>query len=176
MARILLAYSTVDGHTRKIGERLCRSLADGGDDTVLASLDDADVPDVASFDKVVVGASIRYGRHRANVLAFVERHRRALEARPTAFFSVNVVARKPGKDTPATNPYVKAFLRRTTWRPTLVAVFAGRIDYPRYGFLDRQMIRLIMALTHGPTDPRACVEFTDWNAVDDFARKVALAA
>jgi menaquinone-dependent protoporphyrinogen oxidase len=52
-------------------------------------------------------------------------------------------------------------------------VFAGKLDYPRYGFWDRQIIRFIMLLTKGPTDPRAVVEFTDWHEVERFARTVS---
>jgi menaquinone-dependent protoporphyrinogen oxidase len=48
-------------------------------------------------------------------------------------------------------------------------VFAGKLDYPRYRWFDRQMIRLIMALTGGPTDPTTVVDYTDWAAVDGFA-------
>jgi menaquinone-dependent protoporphyrinogen oxidase len=57
----------------------------------------------------------------------------------------------------------------------VVGVFAGKLDYQRYGFLDRRVIQLIMWLTHGPTDRRACVEFTDWQAVEQFANQVASA-
>ena len=173
MARILLAYSTVDGHTLKICERLRRRLETDGHAATLASLEDASPPEPGSFDKVVVGASIRYGRHRREVYEFVRRHRRALDDRPCAFFSVNVVARKPGKQSPDDNPYMLAFLRKSRWRPALLAVFAGKIDYRRYAFVDRQLIRLIMALTHGPTDPQACVEFTDWDSVDAFGQRVS---
>lgn len=44
-----------------------------------------------------------------------------------------------------------------------LAVFAGRIDYQKYRFRDRQMIRLIMWMTKGPTDPKTNIEFTNWN-------------
>lgn len=173
MARILLAYSTVDGHTRTICERLRRSLEMHGHAATLTSLSDPARPDVDAFDQAVIGASIRYGKYRRELYDFIDAQRTALDARPTAFFSVNVVARKPGKDTPDTNPYVQRFLRETTWRPVRLAVFAGRIDYPRYGFLDRNVIRLIMAMTHGPTDPRATVDFTNWDAVDAFAGQLS---
>lgn len=173
MTRILIAYSTVDGHTRAICERLQRSLEAGGDSVTLASLGDAQRPNVRLFEKVVIGASVRYGKHRPEVYDFIRLNQQALEGMPTAFFSVNVVARKPGRDTPATNPYLKRFMLETIWRPALVCVFAGKIDYPKYGFFDRHMIRLIMWLTHGPTDPAACVDFTNWESVDAFARQVA---
>ena len=173
MARILLAYSTVDGQTRRICERVQGLLQDAGHAVTLASLGAAEPPDAGGFDKVVIGASIRYGKHRPEVFDFIRRQQGALEARPSAFFTVNAVARKPGKDTPEGSPYIRSFRRLTSWRPALVGVFAGRIDYRRYDFVDRQVIRFIMWITHGPTDPQACVEFTDWDNVDAFARRVA---
>jgi menaquinone-dependent protoporphyrinogen oxidase len=173
VARILLAYSTVDGHTLKICDRLRRCLEMHGHAVTLASLSNTPIPIVESFDKVVVGASIRYGKHRREVYDFIRINRRSLDDRPCAFFSVNVVARKPGKDRPEANPYMRSFSRKTTWRPALLAVFAGKIDYQRYGFFDRQLIRLIMWLTHGPTNPDACVEFTDWASVDAFGHRVS---
>ena len=52
-------------------------------------------------------------------------------------------------------------------------MFAGKINYPAYGFWDRLIIRLIMKITKGPTDPNAVVEFTDWQQVERFAHRVA---
>ncbi len=172
MARILVPHHTTDGQTRRICEALRQSLVQAGDTVELADLSRPGVPDPAGFDKVVVGASIRYGHHAAAVFDFVRRHRVALDSRPSAFFSVNIVARKPNKNTPETNPYLIKFLARSGWRPRLTGVFAGRLDYPRYGFFDRQMIRLIMLVTRGPTDPSATVEFTDWDKVAEFAGRI----
>jgi len=171
-SRILILYSTTDGHTRKICERLQQVLEGEGHRVTLVSVGDEPGVDLRPFDKIVLGASIRYGRHRPYVVEFVNAHWRVLESKPSAFFSVNVVARKPGKDTPATNPYVRKFLRQISWRPRELAVFAGKIDYPKYGFWDRQIIRFIMWITQGPTDPRTVVEFTDWRQVEAFGRLV----
>jgi menaquinone-dependent protoporphyrinogen oxidase len=129
--------------------------------------------DLPSFDAIVIGASIRYGKHAKEVTEFIERHAALLDSKPNAFFSVNIVARKPEKNQPETNPYLRKFLRRIAWRPKLLAVFAGKLDYPRYGVFDRTMIRLIMLMTHGPTDPTAVIEFTDWQQVEAFGRRVA---
>jgi len=173
MARILLVCSTVDGHTRTICDRIARHLAATGHTVTLRAMEEATAADVAAHDKIVVGASIRYGKHRPDVLAFANDHAALLAARPSAFFSVNIVARKPQKNRAETNPYVIKFLQQVRWRPALTDVFAGKLDYPRYSFFDRQMIRFIMLVTHGPTDPRAVVEFTDWERVDAFAQRVA---
>lgn len=173
MARVLVVYSSVDGQTLKICERLKRILEERASAVTLLAVDAAAGVDLSAFDTVVVGASIRYGKHRKSVYDFVASHLAMLEARPSAFFSVNIVARKSEKSRPENNPYLLKFLRQIAWRPRAVAVFAGRLDYPRYGFIDRQMIRLIMKMTGGPTDPSTVIEYTDWTAVDAFARRVS---
>jgi menaquinone-dependent protoporphyrinogen oxidase len=139
----------------------------------MATINDAMEMDLESFDKVVIGASIRYGKHHPQVHEFVGKNKRSLESRPSAFFSVNLVARKPEKNDPETNPYMQKFLQQISWQPQTLAVFAGKIDYPRYGFWDRLMIRLIMWMTKGPTDPEAVVDFTDWHKVEEFGRRIA---
>ncbi len=171
--RILLIYSTTDGHTRQICQCLKKRLelvrhASTVRATIVA-LDKVDGGDLASFDKIVVGASIRYGKHRPELLTFLQHNASLLDARPNAFFTVNLVARKPEKCRPDTNPYMRKLLKRLSWRPRQLAVFAGKINYPRYGFFDRQMIRFIMWLTHGPTGRNDVIDFTDWAAVDAFA-------
>lgn len=172
MARILIACSTVDGHTRTICQRIEQRLTAAGHAVALRALEDVNAVEVAGHDKVVVGASIRYGKHRPNVHDFANAHAAQLAARPSAFFSVNIVARKPLKNRAETNPYVRKFLQQVRWQPTVADVFAGKLDYPRYRFFDRLMIRFIMLVTNGPTDPHAVVEFTDWDRVDAFAERV----
>ncbi|MEW6330002.1 MAG: menaquinone-dependent protoporphyrinogen IX dehydrogenase [Pseudomonadota bacterium] len=172
MASILIIYSTVDGQTRKICQRLQQVIEREGHRVELISVHEADSAELKRFDKIVIGASIRYGKHRPEVFEFAKRNRTVLDGKPNAFFTVNVVARKPGKNRPETNPYMQKFLQQSAWRPRELAVFAGKIDYPKYGFWDRQVIRFIMWMTQGPTDPEAVVEFTNWEDVEAFGRRI----
>ena len=173
MANILIAYSTTDGHTRSICERMTQVVEKQDNNVVLAFINDNPDIDLEPFDKIVIGASIRYGKHRPQVYEFIRKNQRILESRPNAFFSVSVVARKPEKNQPENNPYLKKFLKQISWKPRNLAVFAGKINYPIYTFWDRQIIRFIMWMTKGPTDRHAVVDFTDWNKVDGFGRTVA---
>jgi menaquinone-dependent protoporphyrinogen oxidase len=172
MSKILLLYSTVDGHTLKICQRLRQVVEQAGHEVTLTELRAGGEVELEPFDVVVVGASIRYGKHRPEVAGLMRARRHDLERKPSAFFSVNIVARKPNKNSPETNPYVRKLLRQIGWRPRRVAVFAGKLDYPKYGFWDRQIIRFIMFLTKGPTDPASVVEFTDWEQVETFAQQI----
>ncbi|MFA7268269.1 MAG: menaquinone-dependent protoporphyrinogen IX dehydrogenase [Sterolibacterium sp.] len=166
--KILIIYSTTDGHTIVICRRLQRVIEQQSHQVTLVSVDDWETVDLPAFDKIVIGASIRYGKHNPKVVDFINRNLQLLDSKPNAFFSVNVVARKPEKNQPHTNPYLVKFLKRIPWKPKQLAVFAGKIDYPKYGFFDRLMIRFIMWITKGPTHPSTVVEFTDWRQVEAF--------
>lgn len=173
MADILILYSTTDGHTLKISERLKQVIESNRHRVTVKCLDDAADVDPQPYDKIVLGASIRYGKHNRSMYDYIRSNRQALDDRPNAFFSVNVVARKPEKRSPETNPYLKKFLREITWQPKEVTVFAGRLDYPRYSYWDRQIIRMIMWITKGPTAPDTVIEYTDWDQVEAFGRRIS---
>ena len=173
MSRILLAFSTTDGHTVRICERLRQVMEQQGHGVTVLALAQADALDLPAFDGIVIGASIRYGKHQPQVAQFIARHQALLERKANAFFTVNIVARKPEKNRPETNPYLIKFLRQISWKPKLLEVFAGKLDYPRYRFFDRLMIRFIMLMTNGPTDPTAVIDFTDWQQVEAFGRQLS---
>lgn len=173
MAKILIIYSTTDGHTRKICRRLQQTIENKGDHVVLASVDESSSVGLEEFDKIVIGASIRYGKHSPAVYDFIKANIQILESKRNAFFTVNVVARKPDKNQPDSNPYLKKFLSQIAWKPENLAVFAGKINYRLYRFRDRFMIRFIMWMTKGPTDLNTNIDFTDWDQVDKFAQTIS---
>ena len=86
-------------------------------------------------------------------------------------FSVNAVARKIEKRSPEVNTYIKKFKKSVKWSPKKIQVFL-KIDYPKYNFFDKHMVRLIMYFSGGPTDLSKSYEFTDWKEVDRFADEI----
>jgi len=173
MKKIVIIYSTTDGHTREICSRLQNIIEQENNEVTLIPIEDASEVELNKFNKIVIGASIRYGKHSKMIYQFISNNQKILDEKPNAFFSVNVVARKPDKNRPETNPYLKKFLSQISWKPKELAVFAGKIDYQKYTILDRLMIRMIMWITKGPTDPKAKIEFTDWNQVNNFAQIIS---
>ena len=166
--KILIIYSTTDGHTVEICRRLKSVIEQNTHQVTLVSIDDVATIKLFEFDKIVIGASIRYGKHSQKIVDFIDHNLQLLDSKPNAFFSVNVVARKPEKNQPHTNPYLIKFLKRISWKPKNLAVFAGKIDYPKYSFFDRVMIQFIMWMTKGPTHPSTVIDYTDWQKVDEF--------
>ena len=173
MFDFLIIYSTTDGHTKIICERIKNFLNDGNL-VELLSLEDAKKVDLSNFKKIIIGASIRYGKHSKELYKFINLNKNILDQKKSAFFSVNVVARKPEKNTPETNPYLIKFLKKIKWKPKNLGVFAGKIEYPKYKFVDKYAIKFIMWITKGPTDTTKTYEFTDWKKVESFTKNLNL--
>ena len=160
MKQNLIIYSTTDGHTEAICKYI-KSLLQKDFNTTLVPLHNLDKLNLNHFDMIIIGASIRYGKHKPELYQFIKENINILNNVKTAFFSVNAVARNLEKNKPETNPYMQKFLKISNWQPNKLAVFAGKVDYPNYGFFDKHIIRLIMFITKGPTDTSRSFEFTD---------------
>ena len=167
-------YATRDGQARKIAAHIAERLAAQGIAAAPQDLAAAPpTPQILAQAPLVVGVlAVRYGRHLAPSDRLIAAYRACPAPPPLVLASVNLTARKPGKDN-ADNAYLRKLIERNQLAPALATAFAGKLDYPRYRFLDRQVIRFIMLLTGGPTDPTASVEYTSWDAVDAFAEKIA---
>ena len=169
--KIGIIYSTVDGQTKKICNYIVDILKQKQITAKLYSIDEFNA-NIDDFSILIIGASIRYGKHNEKIIKFISDHRDSLDKIKTAFFSVNLVARKDDKNLPDTNPYLIKFIEQIKWKPNVLDVFAGKLDYKAYPFFDRIMIKLIMKITKGPTKTDQPIEYTDWNRVAVFTSKV----
>ncbi|HEJ0330219.1 menaquinone-dependent protoporphyrinogen IX dehydrogenase [Serratia marcescens] len=168
--KALILYSSRDGQTRAIASYIASKLQDTLRCEVIDLLQ-AEQVDLNQYQLVMIGASIRYGHFNPVLDKFVKRHAEQLNRMPSAFFAVNLTARKPEKRSPQTNAYTRKFLLTSPWQPKQCAVFAGALRYPRYRWFDRIMIQFIMCMTGGETDTSKEVEYTDWQQVDRFAQE-----
>lgn len=172
MIKTLILYATIDGQTKKICEYLANHLSEDHDITLGDLAQNKDI-DLSTFDKVIIGGSVRYGRHHESMEAFLTQHKTLLNAQKTALFSVNATARKAGKNTPESNVYFTKLIQKTQVKAKLEAVFAGKIHLSQYGWFDRFMIKLIFRMGGETLGPQA-YEFTDWQQVERFALRIQL--
>lgn len=71
--KIGIIYSSVDGHTKKICETLKNTFEEKNIITELYSIEDFK-EDFLQYDTLVIGASIRYGKHNQKILNFIQNH------------------------------------------------------------------------------------------------------
>ena len=170
MKKSLITFSTVDGHTKLI----CKKIAEYSANQNVEVIPISQINDLSDYKSIVIGASIRYGKYRKEVFDFIKNNINLLQSMENSFFSVNAVARKVEKSSSKTTPYVIKFLKQIKWKPKNIAVFAGKIDYPKYKFIDKYAIKFIMWITNGPTDTSQTYDFTDWKKVETFAKDLNL--
>ena len=169
--KILVLYSSTDGHTTKICSFLTKKLQKNHL-VEMTKINNDEKFNFSTYDFIIIGASIRYGTYRKIFLKFINENYSELQKSTTAFFSVNIVARKKEKNSINTNPYVKKFYKLSKWKPNIVEVFAGKLDYSKYNLFNKNIIRFIMWITKGPTRTDTVIEFTDWNKVEQFAKSI----
>jgi menaquinone-dependent protoporphyrinogen oxidase len=169
--KTVILFSSVDGQTLKICNKLREVFLQNNEIVEQYSIDDFN-EDINNYNRIIIGSSIRYGVHNKKIIDFINTHKNYLESVRTAFFSVNLVARKPEKRTPDTNTYVIKFFKSIDWTPTMIEVFAGKLDYKKYSFFDRKMIQFIMWMTKGPTNKDTEIEYTDWDRVKEFGKRL----
>ena len=165
--RNIFIYSTSNGQSLKI----CNAI-NKNKESLIIDIDKIKTVELNKFDQIIIGASVKYGDHNKKIYDFIKNYKILLETKKTGFFSVNATARKSEKNKPETNPYVIKFLKKTNWTPDNIGVFAGKIDFPNYNFLEKYIIKVIMWITNGPTDTSKTFEFTDWEDVKKFSDKI----
>jgi len=162
---ILIIYSTSEGQTLKIAERMANLIQETGREARLTPVEGAwQHSFFPAPDAVIVAASIHIGKHSADVTSFVKKHRAQLSGLPSAFVSVSMSASAAEKRA-AAEGYVDDFLAETGWQPAVRGVVGGALRYSQYGVVKRAMIRHIARKEGLPTDTSRDHEFTDWNAV-----------
>lgn len=171
MARLLIVYGTVDGHTRRIAEFVAERARGYGHTPFV--VDAAATPVLESGDRwtgVIVCAPLHAHQHPRQVTRFVRENLRVLQHLPGALFSVSLSA--TGSDVPGARKCADAFLARTGWHPAMVRLVAGALKYRRYGPVKRRIMQFIAWRNGGDTDVRHDYVYTDWDRlaedVEDF--------
>jgi menaquinone-dependent protoporphyrinogen oxidase len=174
---ILVLYGTSYGQTAKIARHITECLSNCG---VVAMLVNGDEPppdlSIADYRGVIIGASIIVGRHQKCVRRFAREHRDALNAIPSAFFSVSGSAgTRDKRGTIEARKYVDEFLRESGWRPMFIESVAGAVAYTKYNLLVRWVMKQLSKRNAGPIDTSRDYELTDWAQVERFAEAFASA-
>ncbi len=170
MARILVAFDTIEGQTRKIAEYIAARVVDRGHEVRaldINALSQVTVPE--GFDGAIIGASIHLGAHSKRFVDFVDNRQLWLDGLPVAFFSVSLSASGTDKEREEANDYVNHLLDETGWKPQSTATIGGGLMYRKYGFLKRFMMKKISRKMGRDTDTSRNHEYTEWTAVDRFA-------
>jgi len=177
MAEVLVLFASREGQTEKIARRIAAVLEAKGHRVELRNSDSSRGElDLVRYRAILVGSPVRVGRYLPSIVRFVRNQREALQRVPSAFFSVSLAVahhrnsdRRNEEGRAETMRVVEKFTRATGWSPLRIELIAGALQYSKYNFLIRFLMRRISAHAGGDTDMSRDYEYTDWAAVDRFA-------
>lgn len=173
--RVLVVYATHEGHSaeiaHRIGEVIRRSIA-------LVDVTPAAVaPPPTDYAVVVVGGSIHLGHHDRRLVHYLQEFKAELQGKPSALFQVSMTSATPDeRHTSQAQALVDELERDTGLEPSMVGLFAGAILYTRYGWVKRHVMQAIARREDRETDASRDYDYTDWDAVTEFAEHVAALA
>lgn len=178
MARILVAYASTEGQTRKIAEYLADTLRTRGH---AADCLDCAAPAAAQFDPAagayagaILAGSLHQSRYQAALLHFASSRRDWLASIPCAFVSVSLSALLDDAATRAElERLAHEFCALTGLVPQLTLQARGALRYTQYEWFKRMMMKLIAEKVGGGSDTTRDHEFTDWDELQRFADRFA---
>lgn len=171
MSYVLVIYASHYGQTRGIAERIAERLQHRGHEVELRNALEG-APRADSFDAVILGSRVELGKHAKVIEEYIRDNREMLHKVPTAFFSVSMsAAGKPAGSDP--NGYLEKTFTSLGWAPSEAAAFGGSLQYRRYNWLTRMVMKAISKRGGHSTDTSKNHYYTDINAVVDFADRFA---
>lgn len=171
---ILIAYGTIEGHSRKIAEWIADHVRTSGNSSRVIDVSAVQGKiDVAGHDAVMIIAPVHQRAHPEIVLDFIFAHRDTLNANPSAFISVSLSAAFDAGQAEARS-YVGHLLECAGWQPAATYLAGGALRYDEYDYFKEQIIRHVVLKGRAVADVKGDHDFTDWKAlgrfVDHFVR------
>lgn len=175
--RVLLAYATTEGQTRKVARFVADHLIALGHSMEVIPAGEAAEDRLPPFDAAVLAGSIHIGRFQSGLEAFARTAAPALNARPCLFLAVSLsAAGDDPEDWAGLHRILARFQAGTGLHPGTVAHVAGAFRFSEYDFFRSWAMRWIAAQKGVAVDPHADLELTDWQALAQSVTDWAAAA
>jgi menaquinone-dependent protoporphyrinogen oxidase len=168
---VLIAFSTVEGHTGEIARRIAAQVEAAGHQAILADLSQPGFGLPGGIDAVILAAPIHVGRYPPQMVRFVQDWKSDLAAVPSALVTVSLaIASQNADERDEAIAYPERLRTEAGWIPQHLHHAAGALKYLEYDFFKRYMLRRIAEKEGGPVDTWRDHELTDWNALAGFVQ------
>lgn len=165
-APILVAYATRYGSTREVADSIGTDLREHGLTVDVLPVDD--VVSIEDYGAVVLGAPLYVGHLHRDAREFLLWRQEDLAKVPIAMFILGPLSDDP-KEIAGSREQLDHELSRFPWLdPVDVAIFVGKYDPARLGFLHK-----VMAALPTPLHGRPASDQRDWPATHAWADTLA---
>jgi menaquinone-dependent protoporphyrinogen oxidase len=165
--RVLIAYATSEGQTRRIATTIAGQVRGLGHDVRLVDI--ASKPSDAhptDFDAIIIAASVHHEKHQEDIEAFVSASKNVLATKSTMFLSVSLAAAfEEGRED--AERYIGSFVRNSGWKPDKSLAVAGAVRSNEYDYYHQQILQYVVLKDRKVDRLKQDHEFTDWKALAD---------
>jgi len=164
--KILIAYASTEGQTRKIARYCADYLTEQGHTVELCPAEDATDTSLSRFDAVLLAGSLHAGNYQPVLVDLAKAQAGTLRNAKAAFLSVSLAA--AGDDTEdwvGLRNCVTRFAEETGWTPKTVMHVAGAFRFSEYDFFKSWAMRWIAKEKDQSVKPGEDKEYTDWAAL-----------
>jgi len=160
--KILMAFESIEGQTRKISEFAAQHLRAQLHSVEMFNTQDKLAPQTLDgFDKVVLAAPVHERRHPQSFEVFVSTSKVALAPLQTLLISVSLKAAFP-ECRPEAQEYLTEMKMRTGFTPDMEMLVAGAVRPGSYGYFKTQVVRNVLLADQEIELVDGEREFTDW--------------
>ena len=167
--RVLIVFSTTEGHARKLAEFGAVRLTSLGHQVQVQDAAESNVPDPIGFDCALLVASVHVSRYQRSFIEFASKHCAALNRIPNAFVSVSLSAAGDNPcDLAGLRNCVERLELETHWHPGVVHHAAGAMLFRAYGFFTKLVIRFIAQRRGKVVNTSKDYDLSDYIALETF--------
>jgi len=170
--KMMIIYSTTEGHTRTICEFLRDEAVAAGH---LPALFDSTVkpPAPEEYEVVIIAGSVHGGKYQAALQHYVHEYHQTLNDMNSIFLSVSLTAASDESESwKELRQQTQDFLIETGWNPAHIEYVAGALLFTKYDFMKRFLMRIISKRSGGDIDSSRDYIYTDWEQVKNVLEKV----
>jgi menaquinone-dependent protoporphyrinogen oxidase len=161
-AEVLVGYATRSGSTQEVAKAVAATLRDSGLEVDLQPM--RNVRTLAGYRMLVLGAPLYMFRWHKDALAFLSKHREALEELSVAVFALGPFHNEE-KEWQGVRSQLEKELAKFPWfSPVTRKVFGGKFDPTKLRF----PMNLIPAMKRMPSS-----DIRDWDAIRAWASDLA---
>ena len=178
--RALVAYGSKYGSTKEIAERIGKNLAQSGMAVDVRDVkEDPDVK-VSDYDLAVIGSGIYAGKWMKPVKKFLANGTAAKGKCKVAVFACCMDAADPKLVEDASKRYLADVVAETKADPVATGLFAGVVDFNKYGFVVKGIMKSIVSKRVEEKDGKEAAanmpmvtDNRDWNSIDAWSKDLA---
>ena len=174
--RALVVYGSRWGGTVAVAEEIARTLTEKGYSVDLVNAKKI-IPQLATYDLIIVGSGIRADKWTKETLTFLEKNKDQLKTKRTSLFVSCQMADRPEKEVyeKARDLYLKETAQQYGLKPISYGFFGGFMDFSQsHGLIVDIMVRVNRkSLARNGLDTHRVYDTRNWSNIKAWARETA---